>query len=208
MVGGSLASSLDGIPRAKQDVDVFAKLDFSHVEASVCALAGEFYIDAGMIRDAIRRSSCFNVIHLATMFKADVFVARNDPWSSEEMSRARTEQLDTPDGKLTVRFASAEDTVLHKLIWYKLGNQVSDRQWGDAVGVLKVQGDLLNREYLEYWAHRLDVGDLLVRPPPPSIEEIVPAVVEMLAVPPDIVMPRVACFQPIVRGSTTDQLQV
>jgi hypothetical protein len=100
---------------------------------------------------------------LATMFKADVFILQGDSWSREEMERAREEQFDVPEGKVTVRFASPEDTLLHKLIWYKLGNQISDRQWGDIIGVLKVQGELLDREYLDRWAPLLDVSDLLLR---------------------------------------------
>lgn len=151
-------------------MDLVAELDLSQVDALTKALAGEFYVDAGMIRDAIRRRATFNVVHLATMFKADVFVARDDPWSREEMSRTRIEQIDTPEGKLAIRFASAEDTVLHKLVWYRLGNQVSDRQWRDALGVLKVQGDLLDREYLDLWARRLDVWDLLARAVAPEPE--------------------------------------
>jgi hypothetical protein len=97
------------------------------------------------------------------MFKADVFVMRDDPWSQEEFSRARTETIDTPDGAVAIRFASAEDTLLHKLVWYKLGNQVSDRQWTDVLGVLKVQADSLDHEYLENWARQLDVLDLLAQ---------------------------------------------
>ncbi len=129
VVGGSLASSIYGIPRATQDVDLVADIRLSHVDAVTGALAGEFYVDPDMIRDAIKRRASFNVVHLATMFKADVFLLQGDSWSREEMARARTEQLDVPEGKLAVRFASPEDTLLHKLIWYKLGNQISDRQW-------------------------------------------------------------------------------
>lgn len=79
------------------------------------------------------------------------------------MKRARTEELDLPEGKVSIRFASPEDTLLHKLIWYKLGNQISDRQWGDILGVLKVQGDVLDQAYLDRWAPLLDVFDLLIR---------------------------------------------
>lgn len=101
----------------------------SHVDAIVTALAGEFYVDADMIREAIDRRASFNVVHLATMFKADVFLLKGDSWSREEMSRARAEQFDILEGKVTIRFASPEDTLLHKIVWYKLGNQISDRQW-------------------------------------------------------------------------------
>ena len=161
VVGGSFASSLYGIPRATQDVDLVAEMELSHGEALAGSLASEFYVDAGMIADAIRRRASFNVIHLATMFKADIFVARHDAWSREEFSRANTQELDTSEGALHVRFASAEDTVLHKLVWYRLGNEVSDRQWSDALAVLKVQAASLDREYLDRWAHQLGVYDLL-----------------------------------------------
>lgn len=163
IVGGSLASSIYGIPRATQDVDLVADVRFSHVDAITSALQSEFYVDADMIRDAIKRRASFNVIHLATMFKADVFIFQGDSWSREEMARARTEQLDLAEGKATIRFASPEDTLLHKMIWYKLGNQISDRQWNDILGVLKVQGEALDQEYLEHWAPLLDVLDLLLR---------------------------------------------
>lgn len=128
VVGGSLASSVYGIPRATQDVDLVADLKLSHVEAIASALSGEFYVDADMIRDAVQRRASFNVIHLETMFKADVFVQKGDSWSRGEMTRARTEQLDLPEGQFAIRFASPEDTLLHKLVWYKLGDQVYDRQ--------------------------------------------------------------------------------
>ena len=67
------------------------------------------------------------------------------------------------DGRAAIRFASPEDTLLHKLVWYKLGDEVSDRQWGDAVGVLKVQAGTLDESYLNEWAGRLGVTDLLER---------------------------------------------
>ena len=163
VVGGSLASSIYGVPRATEDVDLVAELRLSHVEALTRALTDEFYVDADMIRDAIQRRASFNVIHLETMFKADVFVRKGDSWSRGEMTRARTELLDMPEGQAAIRFASPEDTLLHKLIWYKIGDQVSDRQWSDILGVLKVQGEALDRAYLDQWAPLLDVYELLVR---------------------------------------------
>jgi hypothetical protein len=163
LVGGSLASSLYGIPRATQDVDVVADLDPSHVDSLSAALRVGFYADAAMIRDAINRRESFNVVDLETMFKADVFVARGDPWSCEEMARARTEQLDVSGGAVSINFASPEDTLLHKMVWYKLGNQASERQWRDIVGVVKVQNGSLEVAYLEHWAPALGVSELLQR---------------------------------------------
>ncbi len=58
---------------------------------------------------------------------------------------------------------SAEDTVLRKLEWYRIGRGVSDRQWNDILGVLRVQGASLDTDYLEYWAAELEVADLLER---------------------------------------------
>ncbi|MBK6900646.1 MAG: nucleotidyl transferase AbiEii/AbiGii toxin family protein [bacterium] len=163
LVGGSLASSLYGIPRATQDVDLVADLELSHVDGLSAALSGGFYADAVMIRDAVDRHESFNVVDLETMFKADIFVARGDPWSCEEMARARPEQIDVPGGAVSINFASPEDTLLHKMVWYKLGNQTSERQWRDIVGVVKVQGASLEVAYLERWAPTLGVSDLLLR---------------------------------------------
>jgi hypothetical protein len=163
VVGGSFASSIYGVPRATQDVDLVADVRLAHADPIAKALTEEFYVDADMIRDAVRRRASFNVIHLATMFKADVFVPKGDSWSNEEMARARTEELDAPDGKVAVRFASPEDTLLHKLVWYKLGNEISERQWRDVLGLLEVQGEALDQQYLDRWAPALDVVDLLAR---------------------------------------------
>lgn len=163
VVGGSLASSVYGVPRATQDVDLVADLTITHADRLEELLGREFYVDADMIRDAVRRRGSFNVIHLATMFKADVFLMRRDDWSREEMKRARLEELDGPDGAVTIRFASPEDTLLHKLVWYRLGDEVSDRQWSDILGVLKIQGEDLDGGYLDKWASQLDVADLLDR---------------------------------------------
>jgi hypothetical protein len=163
LVGGSLASSVYGVPRATQGVDLVADLKLSDADRLQQLLSGEFYVDAEMIRRSVRTQGSFNVIHLATMFKADVFIMRRDAWSLDEMKRARLEDLAGPDGPLTVRFASPEDTLLHKLVWYRAGEEVSDRQWSDILGVLKIQGRDLDDDYLDKWAPKLDVADLLDR---------------------------------------------
>lgn len=161
LVGGSVASSLHGIPRATQDVDLVADLHESSVEDLVARLENSFYIDAEMIRDAIARRASFNVIHLESMLKVDVFVLRRDAFSRAEMERRSAIVVD--EGGRALWFASPEDVLLHKLVWYRDGSEVSDRQWSDALGVLKVSGPGIDRAYLRHWAPRLGVGDLLMR---------------------------------------------
>jgi hypothetical protein len=163
IVGGSLASSVYGIPRATQDVDLVAEIRAEHVEPLVAALADEFYIDGDMIADAINRRASFNVVHLGTMFKADIFVAGRDLWTREELKRGRVEQFEIAERSVAIRFASPEDTLLHKLVWYRLGNEISERQWRDVIGILKIQGSSIDNRYLDTWADAIDVVSLLVR---------------------------------------------
>ena len=108
---------------------------------------------------ADRRS--FNLIHLATMFKVDVFVSKGRPFDRSAAERAQLQALgEHTDRRFFV--ASAEDTVLAKLEWFRLGGETSERQWWDIIGVLKVADDA-DRAYLRRWSAALGVGDLLDR---------------------------------------------
>ena len=113
-----------------------------------------------MIRDAIRYRSSFNIIHLASMFKVDIFILNKDEASREEMERRKQYQIsDVPHQ--TLYLASAEDIILHKLYWFKMGGGVSDRQWNDIAGVIKVQDDKLDYSYLKNAAQQRGVTTLL-----------------------------------------------
>jgi hypothetical protein len=92
-VGGSLASSLHGVPRATQDVDIVADIKDEHIPHLVKAFGTEFYIDADMIREAIKQQTSFNVIHLVTIFKVDIFILKSDKISLEEMARRKQYQI-------------------------------------------------------------------------------------------------------------------
>ena len=163
VVGGSFASSLYGTPRSTEDVDFMAQLKLAHVEPLVKALEADFYVAGEAVTDAIRRHGSFNVIHLATMFKADIFVPKQDAWLREEMDRARSEVIQLNEISRTIRFSSPEDTILHKLLWFKLGGSLSDRQWTDILGVFRIQGQSLDFDYLERWAALLHLSDLFLR---------------------------------------------
>ena len=158
-VGGSLASTLHGEPRFTRDADLVADLQAHHAEPLSRALAGVFYVDAESIRSAVARRSSFNVIHLATAFKVDVFVSKKRPFDASQFTRRETTR--GKDDNLYV--STAEDTVLAKLDWYRQGGEVSDQQWRDLLAILVVQGKRLDREYLRVWADSLEVRDLLER---------------------------------------------
>jgi hypothetical protein len=160
LVSGSLASSLHGIPRATQDVDLVVAMTQNDVAAFVGALRGDFYLDEDAIRTAIERQASFNIVHLGSYFKADVFVAKDDEPSRLQMSRGRRYSLgDDPAQSLLV--ASAEDVIAQKLYWYALGHRASERQWSDALGVLKVAGPSLDLPYLRRISSLLGVDSLL-----------------------------------------------
>jgi hypothetical protein len=159
-VGGSLASSLHGIPRATQDVDIIADIAFQHIPKLVKALEAEFYIDGDMIKEAIQRRKSFNLIHYETMFKVDIFIPELDRSAQEEMERRQQYQVsDSPQHLLYL--ASAEDIILNKLQWFQMGGGVSERQWNDVLGVIQVQHKELDRSYLERAAQQRGVADLL-----------------------------------------------
>ncbi len=161
-IGGSVASSLFGEPRLTIDADLIAKLVARHAEPLVQKLAGEFYAEASAILSAIQNQSSFNLIHLETMAKVDVFVRWRDPFAQSQFARRQQKSIGkTPP--LNLFFSSPEDTVLAKLEWYQKGGCISDRQWRDLLGVLKVQAGALDRAYLDDWANELNVADLLKR---------------------------------------------
>ena len=162
-VGGSVASSAYGLPRTTLDVDLIADLKDDHVVTLVEALQATYYVDAAMIHDAIARRRFFNVIHLDTMLKVDVFILKQDAYDQTAFRRARTRDAGHQSGLTPFVLAQPEDIVLHKLLCYRMGDEVSERQWTDVLGVLKVRGDALDRAYMQQWADTLDVADLLGR---------------------------------------------
>jgi hypothetical protein len=162
-VGGSVASSIHGVPRASIDADLIAELGAEHVAPLAARLSALYYLDDGRMRDAVARRLSFNVIHLATMFKIDVFVSKGRPFDLEASGRARLEALgESPDAP-KAKVGSPEDTLLAKLEWYRRGGESSERQWSDILGLLRVRTGRLDLAYLEEWARALGVADLLER---------------------------------------------
>lgn len=162
LIGGSLASTLYGMVRTTQDSDIVAEMRLEHLQPFVSALQDEFYIDDEMIAESIQRNSSFNIIHRETMFKVDVFIPRPRPFLRSQLARAQ-KQTFAFETEVSAKFASPEDTILSKLEWYRLGGEVSERQWRDILGVLKTRAGELDLDYLRTWATELKVSDLLER---------------------------------------------
>ena len=161
-IAGSFASNAYGFYRATADADLVADLKIRHVEPLVAALSGRFYIAEEAVRQAVMNRGSFNVIDLNTSMKVDIFAMKREMFQIEEMQR-RVRRALTPDGANETWLATPEDTILAKLDWYRLGGGVSDRQWGDVLGVMKVQAENLDLAYLRRWADELRLRDLLDR---------------------------------------------
>ena len=112
--------------------------------------------------DLLRAVPVARRLHLATMFKIDVFVSKGRPFDREAAGRARHHAIDEAPDAPRFPVASPEDTVLAKLEWFRLGGETSERQWWDIAGVLKVTPNV-DRAYLQHWAASLGVADLLER---------------------------------------------
>jgi hypothetical protein len=162
LIGGSLASTLYGMVRSTQDSDVVAEMRPNHVHAFITALQNEFFIDEEMIAESVKTNSSFNIIHRDTMFKVDVFIPQPRPFLKSQISRAQRQTFRL-DSEISANFASPEDTILSKLEWYRMGEEVSDRQWRDILGVMKTRAGDLDLDYLRIWARELKVSDLLER---------------------------------------------
>ena len=162
MAVGSLASSLHGIARPTMDIDLVASLGVEQIDEFAAGLQADFYADPETMKDALARQRSFNVIHYATSFKFDIFPLLEDEYSQIQFGRRRfAESRLLGDEPIECAYASAEDTILNKLRWYRIGGETSERQWNDLRGILQVQGDSLDRVYLQHWAERLAVSDLL-----------------------------------------------
>lgn len=162
-VGGSVASSFHGAMRSTMDVDVVAELTLEHIRPILMAVADEFYASESAMRDAIQRRSAFNLIHLPTSFKVDIFVSRGREFDKSAFARSTITRLGTAESGIDVPIASMEDILLAKLDWYRAGNESSERQWDDVTRLVKLNRDNIDWNYLEAAVREIRVADLLDR---------------------------------------------
>ena len=161
-VGGSVASSFHGAARSTMDVDLVCEFAADQIEAFVACFDADFYVSESAIRDAVHRKSCFNLIHLPTSFKVDVFVSRQRPFDLESMRRATPECLGR-NRTVEVPIATAEDAIISKLEWYRKTNETSERQWDDVSRLITLLGNTADLDYLRTAAESVGVSNLLKR---------------------------------------------
>ncbi len=161
-VGGSLASSYYGLSRTTADVDLVIEASLHQLSALADALSGEFYVSREAMTEAFADRRSFNAILLTGPFKVDFFLVGTRPFDREEFRRAELRDLGMP-GSARLRIKTAEDLVLRKLEWFRLGGEVSERQWSDVVGVLRAMRGRLDDAHLDHWAGELGLTDLLAR---------------------------------------------
>jgi hypothetical protein len=157
-LGGSLASSLHGEPRSTNDIDFAVHLAPHHVAPLTARLGPDFVVDETEFGEAVRLRRPHPIFYLPFVLKIDVFVRGATSFDRSELSR-RVRVAIGDRGQLWV--AAAEDNLLRKLVWFREGGSVSDRQWRDVLGILRVAGMRLDRPYLQQWAEHLAVDDLL-----------------------------------------------
>jgi len=158
-VGGSLASSLQGEPRATNDIDFVITLPLGKIKAFQETLGSDFEVDTDMLRDALLHARTANAFYLPTVTKIDFFGRSYEPFDESEFSRRQHVQVRRDGTTLVIK--SREDTVLRKLLWYRKGGSVSEKQWRDIRSVLRVSGDKIDLDYLNKWARQLGLQDLL-----------------------------------------------
>lgn len=155
MIVGSYAAGLHGFIRTTHDLDLVVCLKPEQVDKLADSLGDEFYLDRQSALQAVERHDMVNTIHMDSGLKVDFWILREDEYSQAQFARRECTEL---EGTLAC-VASAEDTILSKLLWYRISP--SERQLEDVKGILEVQKGRLEWDYLNEWAAKLGVEDLL-----------------------------------------------
>ncbi|MEM7595699.1 MAG: hypothetical protein AAF383_30065, partial [Cyanobacteria bacterium P01_A01_bin.83] len=157
-VSKGVASSIHGEPRSTRDLDLVIEIQPDQINLLVTTLeAAGYYCPVGAVEDLKRRrEGLLNITHTETIANADLYVTDTSTFATSQMERRRL--LDV-EGMPAFWVISPEDLVLQKLAWGR-GSQ-SEKQWRDVLGILKLQSENLDYEYLNQWADNLGLLDFL-----------------------------------------------
>jgi hypothetical protein len=154
MLTGSFASVFYGSPRSTQDIDLVIETNYAQLRAFVDGLSlSEYYVEMEAALEALKRESIFNIIDLRSSWKIDIIIRKSRAFSREEFGRRRLQKVQ----EVPLFVASAEDVILTKLEWAKLGQ--SQRQIEDAAGILKMRREALDASYIAKWVRELGLSE-------------------------------------------------
>jgi hypothetical protein len=151
-ITGSIASAYYGIPRFTHDIDIVINIKKEDADRIVSLFVNDGYISKEGIINAFAGAGMFNFIHDKTGWKVDFWVNQGDSFALSCFSRVK--RIEISEG-LYAAMATPEDVLLHKIYWHKL--TPSERQLGDARGIVAVQGHQLDKSYINKWAQILGI---------------------------------------------------
>jgi len=155
LITGSMATIAYGEPRLTNDIDVVIRMLPGQVAAFCSAFPSEeFYVSAETVADAVAGHGQFNILHPTSGLKIDVMIADSSDFNESRFARAQRLQV-APDRM--VSFASPEDVIIKKLVFYQDGG--SDKHLRDIRGVLAVMDDEIDRSYIDRWVTALGLTD-------------------------------------------------
>ena len=157
---GSFASSIHGMYRSTADIDILAEIQIEQVYPLFEALRDSFYLDELTMRNAVTQGGSFNAIHFDSVFKVDFFISRSDEFALAQLDRRELRRI-SPDSSESVYVATVEDTILAKLRWYRAGQETSNTQWSDVIGMIGTPHTNIDLQYLHAWSNKLGLTDLL-----------------------------------------------
>jgi hypothetical protein len=146
--------------KSNSGADLMVAIDQQQARTLASALRPQFYISEEAALNAIGDGASFNAIHEDSFLQIDMFVLKPTPFNRAQFERRQQIEID-PDRSITMPFQSAEDAILSKLVWFREGHEVSERQWHDVMGIIRTQGSRPNQAYLCGWAANLGGDDLL-----------------------------------------------
>ena len=152
MITGSFASTYHGVTRTTLDIDVVIDPTPANLARLVSLFEEQgFYVSSDHAKTALQFRSQFNAIHMASVWKVDLIICKDRPFSKSEFNRRVPATILGVDTFV----ASAEDTILAKLEWSK--DSGSEKQLRDIEGIIELKAGRLDREYMEKWAKELGV---------------------------------------------------
>ncbi|MBD2498077.1 hypothetical protein [Nostoc sp. FACHB-280] len=156
-VSGGVASSIHGEPRSTRDLDLVIEVQIDQIDLLVITLeTAGYYCPAGAVENVKQaKERMLNITHTETIANADIYISDKSPFAISQMAHRILINL---DGISPFWVASAEDTILQKLLWSR-GSE-SQKQWRDVLGILKLQAQNLDYVYLVEWAEKLNLVDV------------------------------------------------